>query len=63
MDNSVLALVKEYITDLWETRKVDYALSLSPWLEILWMGWRRGMIGTNSHSEGVTGKLFLNDYV
>ena len=56
----MFALVKEYITDLGETRKDNYALSLSHWLGILgmalWMGQRRGTIGTSSCS-GRLGRL------
>ena len=70
--DSILALVKEYITDVWEVRKVTYiiwrtmlypaSVSVLSWGSEGWhCGWGpgRGKFGKFSHSGRVTGKLHV----
>ena len=53
--NALLALVKEYIMDLWEVWKVKL-YGLSPWLEIqgmaLWLGVREMVSLVSSVTQG-----------
>ena len=69
--NSMLALVKEYIIDLWEVRKVklygepcstqpqSQSLAGDPRDGTVVGGQRRGKFGKFSHSGRVTGKLSI----